>query len=91
MVADMLNDININPVVTKIFIRGRKLYTFLVFINQSCFALQKDIRLNSTYYFLMKILNKQDFHQTASHHSSYLDFKDFINLHKKCTAKPYSF
>ena len=27
----------------------------------------------------------------ASHNSSDIDFKDFMNLYKKCTAKPYSF
>ena len=49
----------------------------------------KDIRLNSMYYFIMKFLNKQE--QMASHNSSDIDFKDFMNLYKKCTAKPYSF
>ena len=51
----------------------------------------KDTRLSSTHYFIMKIPNKQELHRTASHHSSDIDFKDFINLYKKCTAKPYSF
>ena len=41
------------------------------------------------YYFIMKFLNKQE--QMASHNSSDIDFKDFMNLYKKCTAKPYSF
>ena len=27
----------------------------------------------------------------AFNNSSYIDFKDFINLYKKCTEKPYSF
>ena len=39
----------------------------------------------------MKIPNKQEPHRIASHHSSDIDFKDFLNLYKKCTAKPYSF
>ena len=51
----------------------------------------KDIRLNCTHYFIMKISNKQELHQTASRHSSGIDFKDIINLYKKCTAKPYPF
>ena len=43
------------------------------------------------YYFIMKFLNKQELQQMASHYSSDIDFKDFMNLYKKCTAKPYSF
>ena len=39
----------------------------------------------------MKIPNKREFQQIAFNHSSGIDFKDFINLYKKCTAKPYSF
>ena len=39
----------------------------------------------------MKIPGKQKLQQIAFNHSSYIDFKDFMNLYKKCTAKPYSF
>ena len=39
----------------------------------------------------MKIPNKRELQQIAFNHSSDIDFKDFMNLHKKCTAKPYSY
>ena len=39
----------------------------------------------------MKILNKQEIQRTASNNLSDIDFKDFMNLYKKCTKKPYSF
>ena len=39
----------------------------------------------------MKITNKRKLQQIAYNHSSNIDFKDFINLYKKCTAKSYSF
>ena len=39
----------------------------------------------------MKIPNKRELHQTALNHSSDIDFKDFMNIYKKCTAEPYSF
>ena len=29
--------------------------------------------------------------QIAISHSSDIDFKDFVNIYKKCTDKPYSF
>ena len=51
----------------------------------------KNIRLNSTHYFVMKIPNKGEFQQISFNHSSDIDFQDFINLYKNCTAKPYSF
>ena len=53
--------------------------------------MQKDIRLNSAYYFMMKILNKRELQQNAFNHSSNTEFKEFMNLYKKCTAKPYYF
>ena len=76
MNADMLKKKKLNPIVTELFFRGRKLYISLVFITQSYFAAPKDIRLNFTYYFNVKILNKQEVHRTASHHESDIDFKD---------------
>ena len=39
----------------------------------------------------MKISNKKELQQIALNHSSDIDFKDFIKIHKKCTDKPYSF
>ena len=91
MVADMLNNKNLNPIVTELFIRGRKLNISLAFITQSYFVVSKDIILNSTHYFITKIPNKKEFQQIASNHSLDIDFQDFMNLYKECTAKPYSF
>ena len=39
----------------------------------------------------MKIPNKWELQQIAFNHSSDIDFKDFMNLYKKWTAKTYSF
>ena len=90
VIADMLNNKKRNSIVTELFYRGRKLNISLVFITQSYFAVPKDIRLNSTHYFIIKIPNKKEFQQTAFNHSSDMDFKDVMNLNRKCTAKPYS-
>ena len=56
----MVSNKIINPVVTAFFIRGRKLNISLVFITQSYFAVPKNIKLNSTHYFIIKIPNKQE-------------------------------
>ena len=57
-IADMCSNKKLNPMVTELFIRGGKLNISLVFITQSYFAVPKNIRLNSTHYFIMKIPNK---------------------------------
>ena len=91
MITDMINNKKINPVVIELFIRGRKLNISIVFITQSYFKVPKNVRLNSTHFFIMKILNKRELQQIALNYSSDIDFKDFIKIYKKCIAKPYSF
>ena len=91
MIADMINNKKLNSVETEFFIRGRKHNIFIVFITQSYFKAPKDVRLNSTHFFIMKIPNKRELQQIALNHSSDIDFKDFVKIYKKCTVEPYSF
>ena len=91
MITDMINNNKLNPIVTELFIRGRKLNISIVFITQSYFKVPKDLRLSSTHFFIMKISNKRELRQIALNHSSDIDFKDFMNIYKKCTKEPYSF
>ena len=58
---------------------------------QSYFNVAKDVRLNTTHFFIAKIPNKWELQQTALNHSSDNNTEDFIKIHKKCTAEPYSF
>ena len=39
----------------------------------------------------MNFSNKRELQQIAFNHSSDVDLQDFMNLYKKCTAKPYYF
>ena len=87
----MINNKKLNPTVTELFIRGRKLNISTVFITQSYFKVPKDVRLNSTHFLIMKIPNKRELQQNSLNHSSDIGFKDFIKIYKKCTAEPYSF
>ena len=87
----MLSNKKLNPIVIELFIIGRKLKISFVFITQSYFVMPKNIRLNSMHYFNMKIPNKRELQQIVFNHSSDVDFKNFMNLYQKCTAKPYSF
>ena len=91
MIADMINNNKLNPIVTELFIRGRKLNISILFITQSYFKVPKNVRLNSSHFFIMKIPNKRELSQIALNHSSDIDFKDFTNIYKKCTTEPYSF
>ena len=91
MIADMINNKKLNSIVTELFIRGRKLNISLVFITQSYFKVSKDVRLNTTHFFIGKIPDKRELPDIAINHSSDISTKDFINICRKCTAKPYSF
>ena len=64
----MLSNKNLNPIVTKLFIRDRKPNISFVVITQSYFAVPNNIRLNSTHYFIIKTKNKQELQQIAFNH-----------------------
>ena len=91
MIADMINNNKSDPIMPELFIRDRKLNISIVFITQSYFEVSKDVRLNSTQFFIMKIPNKRELQQIVLNHSSDIDFKDFMKIYKKYTKEPYSF
>ena len=91
MIVDMINNKKLNSIVTELFIRCRKLNISVVFISQSYFKVPKDVRLNTTHFFIMKIPNKRELQQIAINHSSDINTKDFIEIYRNCTDKPYSF
>ena len=70
MIADMIKNKKLNPIVTELFIRGRKLNIPIVFITQSYFKEPKIVRLNYTHFYIMKIPDKRELQQTALNHSS---------------------
>ena len=75
MIPYVINNKRLNPVVTELFIRGRKLKISIVFITQSYFKVPKDVRLNSTHFFILEIPNKRELQQTALNHSLILTLK----------------
>ena len=88
MIADMINNKKLNAIVPELFITGRKLNISLVFITQSYFKIPKDVRLNTSHFFIAKIPNKRELQQIAINHSSDINTKDFANVYRKCTAEP---
>ena len=90
MITDMINNKKLNWIVTELFKRGRKSSIFLVLITQSYFKIPKDVRLNSTHFFISKILNKIELQQILLNDPSGINSKDVIKIYKKCTAERYS-
>ena len=89
MITDMIHNKKLNSAVTELFIRGRLLNISLVFITQWYFKVPKDVRLNTSHFFITKVSNKRE--QIAINHSSDINTKDFGNIYRKCTAEPYWF
>ena len=75
IIANMLSNKTLNPIVTELFVRGKKLNISLLFITQSYLAVPKNIRLNSMHYFIMIFPIKQKLKQTKFNHSSDINFK----------------
>ena len=84
MIADILSNKKLKPLVTELFIRGRNIiFIFLIFIiRYPTLLYKKNIRLSFTHYFNMKIPKKRELQQIAFCN---------LNFYKKCNAKPYSF
>ena len=82
MIADMINNKKLNSIVTGLFIRGRTLNVSIVFITQSYLKVPKDVRLNTTHFFVIKIPNKRELQQIALNYSSDIDFKDSLKFIK---------
>ena len=72
----MIGGKKLNPIVSELLTRGRKLNFSLVFITQSNF---------------MERENEREFQQIAINHSSDIDVKKLMEIYKKCTTESKSF
>ena len=91
MIEAIMGNKKFQAIIKKLFIRCRKLNISLVFITQSYFSVPKDVRLNTTHYFIMKINNKRELQNIAINHSADIDYQDFIKIYRECTKEPYNF
>ena len=66
MITDIKTNKKLSPIVTELFMTGRKFNILLAFMSQSYFKVPNDIRLNATHCFIMKIPNKRELQQIAS-------------------------
>ena len=70
-------------IIKELFIRCRKLNISVVFITQSYFSVPKEVRLNSTHYFVMKINNKRELQNIVINHSVDIDYKGFMEIYSE--------
>ena len=52
MIAGMISNKKLNPIVTELFTRYRKRKVSVVLTTQTYFKVPKDVRLNSTHFLL---------------------------------------
>ena len=76
-IVDMLSDKKLNPIVTTLFIRGRKLNISFLFITQFYLNLPKNIRLSSMDYSIMKLQTNESSKKLYLIFSYVLIFKIF--------------
>ena len=91
MTADMIRNKKLDSIVTELFNRGRKLNISVVFITQSCFKVSKDVRLNTSHFFIAKITNRRELQEIVRNHSSDIKTEVFNNIYRECTTEPFSF
>ena len=87
----MIHNKKLDSIVTELFIRGRKLNIYLVFITQSYFKVPKDVRLNAIHFFIAKVSKIRKLQKIVTNQSSDISSKEFTNIYRKCTVEPYSF
>ena len=68
MISYIIKNKKLNSIVTELFIRGRKINISLIFITQSYFKVPKDVRLDTTHFFISKIPNRREIQQIAINH-----------------------
>ena len=91
MIADIMANKKFQAIIKELFIRCRKLNISLVFIRQPYFSVPKDVRLNSTHYFIMQINSRRELQNIAVNHSADIDCNDFMKIYRDCTKEPYNF
>ena len=89
LIVDITTNKKFKSIIKELLIRCRNIS--LVFITQSYFSIPKDVRLNSTHYFIMKINNKKELQIIAINHSVDIDYNNFVKTCRECTKEPFNF
>ena len=73
MIVVIMSYKKFQAIIKELFLRCRKVNISIVFITRSYFSVPKDVRLNSTYYLIMKINNRKELQNIAINHSADID------------------
>ena len=84
MIADIITNKEFQTIVRERFIRCRKLN-----ISYICHTVFFFCSKRSQFKFYT--LFKTELQQIATNRSADIDYKDFMNIYRKCTSEPYSF
>ena len=83
MIADIMGSKTFQAIIKELFIRCRRLNFSLVFISQPIFYVPKDVRLDTTHFF-MKISNRIELKNTPTDHSADIEYNDFKKIYRDC-------
>ena len=73
IIADIMTNREFQAIIKELIIRCSKFDILLVFITQSYFSVPKEVRVNSTYYLIIKIHNKMNFQNIAANRLADID------------------
>ena len=73
MIADIMTNREFQAIIKELIIRCSKFDILLVFITHSYFSVPKEVRVNSTYYLIIKIHNKMNFQNIAANRLADID------------------
>ena len=89
MITDVISNQNVETIAKQYFIHDRKLNFPLIFNAQwYFFFVPKSVSLNSTHYFIMKVLNKYELRLIALNYSPGMTFGNFLKIYRQNTIKP---
>ena len=59
----------------------------------TCFyyPISEDVRLSLTHYLIIKINNNRELQNIAINHSADIDYKDLMEIYRKCTKNAFNF
>ena len=64
---------------------------FTCFYHSIYFSVPKDVRLNTTHYFIIKINSQKELKNIAINHSGDIDYQHFKKIYSECTKEPFNF
>ena len=86
---DFITDVNKHPVISEIFIRGRKKGISTMFLSQSYFNTPKIIRQNVSYCIILKLGGTRDINSILRECSVGISKDELLYMYDKATKKKF--